>query len=86
MKEGTYQKYTKETFSEEFGVDPDLWIDVLALQGDSVDNIPGVHTIGHKRALHLVSSYGKIENIFERASEVFLLLGDVFLLHLWLPR
>lgn len=63
-------KYDQAAFTEEYGIHPRFWIDVMALQGDSTDNIPGVYQIGKKRALQLVTKYGTIENVFGHASEV----------------
>ena len=71
MINGHFNYYTDEVFEAEFGLNPRLWIEVLALQGDNSDNIPGVRNIGHKRALQLVSRYGRIENIFDQISEAW---------------
>jgi len=57
-------------FLDEFGVEPRMWTEVMALQGDASDNVPGVYNIGEKRALSLVSRFGKIENVFENADKV----------------
>jgi DNA polymerase-1 len=45
-------------------------IDVLALMGDSVDNVPGVPGIGEKTAMKLVGQYGTVENLLEHTSEL----------------
>lgn len=50
--------------------DPKHLIDVLALWGDSSDNIPGVPKIGEKSATQLVGTYGPVENILEHLSEL----------------
>lgn len=50
-----------------FGVPPERVRDVLGLQGDAVDNIPGVPGVGEKTALAIVSTYGSVEEIVERA-------------------
>ena len=57
----------KETFQVK---DPRQVIDVLALWGDSSDNIPGAPGIGEKTAKKLISSYESIENIFEKTGEL----------------
>ncbi|MFH0779167.1 MAG: DNA polymerase I [Candidatus Eisenbacteria bacterium] len=49
-----------------FGVEPDRFLDVLALMGDSSDNIPGVPGIGEKTAARLVRKYGSLEEILDR--------------------
>ncbi|MBC6436714.1 MAG: DNA polymerase I [Rhodobacteraceae bacterium] len=53
-----------------FGVGPDKVIDVQALAGDSVDNIPGAPGIGIKTAAHLIQEYGGLEELLDRASEL----------------
>lgn len=47
--------------AEKFGVTPDLVGDVLALMGDSVDNVPGVRGVGPKTATKLIVEYGDLE-------------------------
>ncbi|MEW6486473.1 MAG: DNA polymerase I [Thermodesulfobacteriota bacterium] len=56
--------------AEKFGVGPDRVVDVLALTGDAVDNIPGVPGIGPKTAAKLLEEYGSLEEIVARASEI----------------
>ena len=53
-----------------FGVAPDKVIDVQALAGDSVDNIPGAPGIGVKTAALLINEYGDLETLLERAEEI----------------
>ncbi|MDB5407699.1 MAG: polymerase [Rhodospirillales bacterium] len=55
---------------EKFGVGPEQVIDVQALCGDSVDNVPGVPGIGVKTAAELINQYGTLENLLERAPEI----------------
>jgi DNA polymerase-1 len=55
---------------EKFGVSPDRVIDVQALAGDSVDNIPGVPGIGVKTAVLLLDEYGTLENLLDHAKEI----------------
>ena len=55
---------------EKFGVTPDKVIDVQALAGDSVDNVPGVPGIGVKTAAQLITEYGDLETLLARASEI----------------
>ncbi|MDG1065310.1 MAG: DNA polymerase I [Luminiphilus sp.] len=49
---------------EKFGVPPELIIDLLALQGDKVDNIPGVPGVGEKTALALLQNLGGLNDIY----------------------
>jgi DNA polymerase-1 len=55
---------------EKFGVGPERVIDVQALAGDSVDNVPGVPGIGIKTAAQLIEEYGDLETLLERAGEI----------------
>ena len=55
---------------EKFGVGPERVIDVQALAGDSVDNVPGVPGIGIKTAAQLIDEYGDLETLLARADEV----------------
>jgi len=55
---------------EKFGVTPDKVIDVQALCGDSVDNVPGVPGIGVKTAAELINTYGDVETLLARTGEI----------------
>jgi DNA polymerase I len=55
---------------EKFGVAPDRVIDVQALAGDSVDNVPGAPGIGLKTAALLINEYGDLDSLLARASEI----------------
>jgi DNA polymerase-1 len=55
---------------EKFGVMPDRVVDVQALAGDSVDNVPGAPGIGIKTAALLINEYGDLESLLDRASEI----------------
>ena len=55
---------------EKFGVPPEKVIDVQALVGDSVDNVPGVPGIGVKTAAQLIGEYGDLETLLARAGEI----------------
>jgi DNA polymerase-1 len=53
-----------------FGIPPELIIDFLALQGDKVDNIPGVPGVGEKTALALLTGLGGLDEIFANLDRV----------------
>ena len=55
---------------EKFGVPPDRLGDLLALMGDSVDNVPGVAGIGPKTAADLISQYGSLDGVLEHVAEI----------------
>jgi DNA polymerase I len=55
---------------EKFGVTPDKVVDVQALAGDSVDNVPGVPGIGLKTGAELINTYGDLETLLAKASEI----------------
>ena len=55
---------------EKFGVDPSKVVDVQALAGDSVDNIPGVSGIGIKTAAELINTFGNLNNLFSQVDKI----------------
>lgn len=55
---------------EVLGVPPEKVIDVMALRGDSVDNIPGAPGIGDKGSVELIKEFGSVEAVLDRAEEV----------------
>ena len=59
-----------EGVEEKFGVGPDRVVDVQALAGDSVDNVPGAPGIGIKTAALLINEYGDLETLLARAEEI----------------
>jgi len=62
--------YGPEEVKEKWGVGPERIHDLLALAGDSADNIPGVPGIGPKTAVLLLEAYGDLEGVLSHASEV----------------
>ena len=55
---------------EKFGVYPERVVDVQALAGDSVDNVPGAPGIGIKTAAFLINEFGSLEDLLDRAEEI----------------
>ncbi|CAM5474559.1 DNA polymerase-1 [Aquamicrobium terrae] len=55
---------------EKWGVPPEKMIDLQALTGDSIDNVPGVPGIGPKTAAQLLEQYGTLDALLERAGEI----------------
>ena len=66
--EGTW--YDAAGVKEKFGVAPEQVVDVLALMGDTIDNIKGVPGIGEKGARELIATYGSLENLLAHAAEI----------------
>ena len=56
--------FDRERFFEEYGVWPDVFVDVKAIMGDSSDNIPGVPGIGEKGALKLIAQFGSLDGVY----------------------
>ncbi len=66
--DGTW--YDSEGVKEKFGVAPDQVVDVLALMGDTIDNVKGVPGIGEKGARDLIATWGSLDRLLEHAREV----------------
>jgi len=60
----------REEVLEKFGVPPEKVGDVLALMGDSVDNVPGVPGIGPKTASQLIQTYGDLDTVLASTDEI----------------
>ncbi|MEM9199263.1 MAG: DNA polymerase, partial [Pseudomonadota bacterium] len=60
----------RDEVEEKFGVGPEKVVDVQALAGDAVDNVPGAPGIGIKTAALLINEYGDVESLIERAGEI----------------
>src|SRR6266849_366112 len=56
--------------AELMGVPPEKVVDVMALMGDTIDNIPGAKGIGEKGATELIQKYGSVESALDHAAEV----------------
>ena len=67
-EDGTW--YDAEGVKEKFGVAPQQVVDVLALMGDSIDNIKGVPGIGEKGARDLIATYGSLDELLAHAAEI----------------
>lgn len=67
---GNYKHFTKQSFIEEYEIEPHMLIDVKALMGDSSDNYPGVKGIGEKTAYKLINQYRSIDRLLESLHEL----------------
>ncbi len=59
-----------EYLRERFGLTPDQIVDLLAMMGDSSDNIPGINGVGEKTALKLLHEYGTLDKVIENADRI----------------
>jgi 5'-3' exonuclease len=64
------RRFDAKKVTEHFGVRPDQMVDLLALMGDKVDNIPGVKGIGQKTAVALLQKFGSLESIYDKVDLV----------------
>ena len=72
----TDKKFDAEKMKEEMGISPEQFTDVLALQGDTADNVPGVPDVGPKTAIDWIKKYGSLKNLYEHADEIKGKRGD----------
>lgn len=64
------ERIRAEEVFEKFGVGPEKVGDVLALMGDSVDNVPGVPGVGPKTATKLIQEFGDLESVLAAAPDM----------------
>src|SRR5213080_2039187 len=62
--------YDAKGVEETFGLPPQKVVDVMAIMGDAIDNIPGVPGIGEKGAKALISDYGSLEGVYENLDKL----------------
>ena len=67
---GEYDVMDAVKVKDKFGVGPDHVIDVLALIGDSSDNVPGVKGVGEKTAIPLIEQFGSLEALYDQLDAV----------------
>ena len=72
----TNKKFNEKDVIEKFGVKPNQIRDMLALVGDSSDNIPGVPKVGQKTAAKWLNEFGDLESIKENASSIKGVVGE----------
>jgi DNA polymerase-1 len=59
-----------DSLKAEYGIEPEQFIDLMALSGDPSDNVPGVPGVGEKTALSLIKEFGSLEKTLEHAHAV----------------
>lgn len=75
-KTGGWDTVDSEGVKAEWGVGPELMLDLLSLIGDTSDNVPGVKGIGEKTAQKLLAEYGTLDGIYAKADEIKGAVGD----------
>ena len=71
-----HEIFNEDKVFEKFGVKPSQIRDMLALVGDSSDNIPGVSKVGQKTAAKWLNEYGNLEGIISNADSIKGVVGD----------
>jgi DNA polymerase-1 len=66
----TYELVGPEEVKAEWGVTPELVLDLLSLTGDASDNVPGVRGIGEKTAVKLMARYGSLDGIYQNIAGI----------------
>jgi DNA polymerase-1 len=83
----TNEKLDRQGVVAKFGVPPERIVDYLAIIGDSVDNVPGVHKAGPKTANKWLAEYGDLDQLIAHANEIKGVVGDNLRASLdWLPK
>ena len=62
--------YDAKGVEEAFGLPPEKVVDVMAIWGDAIDNIPGVPGIGEKGAKSLIQQFGSLEGVYEHLDQL----------------
>ena len=69
-KTGGWDAIDADGVKSEWGIGPELMLDLLSLTGDASDNVPGVMGVGDKTALKLLAQYGTLDGIYEHTDEL----------------
>lgn len=69
-KAGGWEAVDADGVRAEWGVGPELMLDLLSLTGDASDNVPGVRGVGDKTAVKLLSQYGTLDGVYAHAAEI----------------
>ncbi len=67
---GRETMYDAKGVEEAFGLPPEKVVDVMAIWGDAIDNIPGVPGIGEKGAKALIAQFGSLDGVYEHLDEI----------------
>jgi len=66
----TDSRFGLDAMAEKIKLTAEQFVDVLALQGDKADNVPGIPDVGPKTALEWIQKYGSLENLLKHADEI----------------
>lgn len=64
------EEFHPESFTAKYGIDPEQFLDLKALKGDSSDNIPGVPGVGEKTAIELLKQYKTLDGVYKHLPEI----------------
>jgi DNA polymerase-1 len=67
MKE---QRWTPEAVEARYGIGPERLVEMMALMGDAIDNVPGVRGVGEKTAVELIKQFGTLEELYAHLDQV----------------
>jgi DNA polymerase-1 len=67
MKE---QRWTPEQVELRYGIAPERLVEMMALMGDAIDNVPGVRGVGEKTAVELIKQFGTLEELYAHLEQV----------------
>ncbi len=83
----TNERLDRQGVVAKFGVPPEQVLDLLALTGDAIDNVPGVAKVGPKTAAKWLAQYGTLENVIAHAADIGGVVGENLRQALdWLPQ
>ena len=83
----TNERLDHDAVVEKFGVRPDQVVDLLALTGDAIDNVPGVAKVGPKTAAKWLVQYGSLDSVMAHAADIPGVVGENLRNALeWLPQ
>src|SRR3989344_2144955 len=64
------EEFHPESFTAKYGLEPEQFLDLKALKGDSSDNIPGVPGVGEKTAIQLLQQYKTLDGVYKNLPEI----------------
>jgi DNA polymerase I len=83
----TNERLDHDSVIAKFGVRPDQVVDLLALTGDAIDNVPGVPKVGPKTAAKWIAQYGSLDGVIAHAADIPGVVGENLRNSLaWLPE